>query len=66
MRIKLTERFKLSRYVYGLFGLKSAWEDAAPKIDAHLVPPYTADDIGKTLGVVQGENGEPTLAWIGS
>lgn len=31
---------------------------------ANPVPPYTAADIGKVLGVVDDGNGNPVLAWV--
>lgn len=58
-----TERFSLAKFVFGFVKMKHAWEHAAPVIDAHLVPPFTAADIGKTLTVADDGDGNPVLAW---
>lgn len=58
-----TPRFGFFKWVFGLVRMKQAWEQAAPIIDAHLVPSFTADDIGKTLTVADDGDGNAVLAW---
>ncbi|MFC3724420.1 hypothetical protein [Neoaquamicrobium sediminum] len=60
---EVTDRFGFAKWVFGFVKMKQAWEQAAPVIDAHLLPPFTADDIGKTLVIEDDGEGNPVLAW---